>query len=98
MASQVTGRTASVLAPGPFPHRVPPVAGPQLTTGLYTASDARNVVDNCHTAPTGLGGSQYLVVVDAGFVQFYETTTATPAGIPPQPAQGQGTLSGGRRP
>jgi hypothetical protein len=71
-------------------------AGPQLATGIYTASDARNVVDNCHTAPTGLGGSQYLVVVDAGFVQFYGTTTADPVGVPPQPAQGQGTLSEGQ--
>ena len=71
-------------------------AGPQLTTGIYTASDARNVVDNCHTNPTGLAGSQYLVVVDAGYVQFYGTTTADPVGIPPQPAQGQGTLSEGQ--
>ena len=55
-------------------------AGPQLATGIYTASDARNVVDNCHTNPTGLAGSQYLVVVDAGFVQFYGTTTAAPVG------------------
>jgi hypothetical protein len=73
-------------------------AGPQLTTGIYTASDARNVVDNCHTNPTGLAGTQYLVVVDAGtgFVQFYGTTTADPVGTPPQPAQGQGTLSEGQ--
>lgn len=67
-------------------------AGPQLTTGIYTASDARSVVDNCHTDPTGLAGTQYLVVVDAGYVQFYGTTTADPVGTPPQPAQGQGTL------
>jgi hypothetical protein len=71
-------------------------AGPQLTTGIYTASDARNVVDNCHQNPNPLAGTQYLVVVDAGFVQFYGTTTATPVGVPPQPAQGQGTLSGGQ--
>jgi hypothetical protein len=71
-------------------------AGPQLATGIYTASDARNVVDNCHTNPNPLAGSQYLVVVDAGFVQFYGTTTATPVGTPPQPAQGQGTLSEGQ--
>ena len=71
-------------------------AGPQLTTGLYTATDARNVVDLCHINPTGLGGSKYLVVVDAGFVQFYGTTTADPVGTPPQPAQGQGTLSEGQ--
>ena len=71
-------------------------AGPQLATGIYTASDARNVVDNCHTSPTGLAGSQYLLVVDAGFVQFYGTTTADPVGTPPQPAQGVGTLSEGQ--
>ena len=73
-------------------------AGPQLTTGIYTASDARSVVDNCHTSPTGLAGTQYLVVVDggSGFVQFYGTTTPDPVGVPPQPAQGQGTLSEGQ--
>jgi len=71
-------------------------AGPQLATGLYTASDARNIVDNCHTNPTDLAGTQYLLVVDAGFVQFYGTTTPDPVGTPPQPAQGQGTLSEGQ--
>lgn len=71
-------------------------AGPQLTTGIYTASDARNVVDNCNVSPTGLAGSQYLVVVDGGFMQFYGTTTPDPVGVPPQPAQGQGTLSEGQ--
>jgi hypothetical protein len=71
-------------------------AGPQLTTGIYTASDARNVVDNCHQAPNPLVGTQYLVVVDAGFVQFYGTTTASPVGVPPQPAQGEGTLFQGQ--
>jgi hypothetical protein len=71
-------------------------AGPQLTTGIYTASNARNLVDGCNQAPAGLAGTQYLVTVNAGYVQFYGTTTATPVGNPPQPAQGQGTLSNGQ--
>jgi hypothetical protein len=73
-----------------------PDGGAQLTTGIYTASNARNLLDGCNVNPTGLAGTQYLVVVDGGVVQFYGTTTADPVGTPPQPAQGQGTLSGGQ--
>ena len=76
--------------------------GFNLETGIYTASAARNVTDGCSQNPNDpadpLVGKQFLINVDAtsGFIQFFGTTTATPVGTPPQPAQGQGTLSDGQ--
>src|SRR5678815_340521 len=75
-------------------------AGAQLTSGVYVASAARNLLDQCNQDPNNaqspLQGSTFLIDVDGGTVLFYGSETATPVGYPPQPAQGQGTITNGQ--
>lgn len=75
-------------------------AGAQLTSGVYVASAARNLLDQCNQDPNNgqspLQGSTFLIAVDGGTVLFYGSATATPVGSPPQPAQGQGTITNGQ--
>lgn len=75
-------------------------AGTQLTSGVYVASAARNLLDQCNQDPNNaaspLQGSTFLVDVDGGTVLFYGSPNGGLVGNPPQPAQGQGTLSGGQ--
>ncbi len=77
-----------------------PDGGATLTSGLYAASAARNLLDQCNQDPNNasspLQGSQFLVEVDGGTVLFYGSPTGGLVGTPPQPAQGQGSLSGGQ--
>src|SRR5689334_10048397 len=75
-------------------------AGSQLTSGVYVASAARNLLDQCNQDPNNaqspLQGSTFLIDVDGGTVLFYGSETGGLVGTPPQPAQGQGTLTGGQ--
>jgi len=75
-------------------------AGPQLTSGVYVASAARNLLDQCNQDPNNasspLQGSIFRIEVDGGTVLFYGSADAGLVGNPPQPAQGQGTVAGGQ--
>jgi len=75
-------------------------AGAQLSSGVYVASAARNLLDQCNQDPNNaqspLQGSTFLIDVDGGTVLFYGSDTAQLVGTPPQPAQGQGTITGGQ--
>lgn len=73
--------------------------GATLTSGVYVASAARNLLDQCNQDPNNaaspLQGSEFLLEVDGGTVLFYGSASGGLVGTPPQPAQGQGTISGG---
>ena len=75
-------------------------AGSQLTSGVYVASAARNLLDQCNQDPNNaqspLQGSTFLIEVDGGTVLFYGSEAGGLVGTPPQPAQGQGTVTGGQ--
>jgi len=72
-------------------------AGSQLTSGVYVASAARNLLDQCNQDPNNaqspLQGSTFLIDVDGGTVLFYGSEAGGLVGTPPQPAQGQGTVT-----
>jgi hypothetical protein len=74
--------------------------GAQLTSGVYVASAARNLLDQCNQDPNNaqspLEGSTFLLDVDGGTVLFYGAADGGLVGTPPQPAQGQGTVSNGQ--
>jgi hypothetical protein len=64
------------------------------------ASAARNLLDQCNQDPNNaqspLQGSTFLIDVDGGTVLFYGSEQGGLVGTPPQPAQGQGPVTGGQ--
>lgn len=72
-------------------------AGYKLETGLYVASAATSLNDGCQIDPNNasdpLAGDEFLVTNTSGAVSLGASDGGL-TGTPPQPSQGQGTLSG----